>query len=137
MIGDGWRRKASLHESLQIRPATAMLPDQLHAVDNSYLLLIIARPTDRGRVSMNPYVFDEAYILQNGMDPEYPIIIDQTDSAGIKLREKKPVGSEAYSPGETPVNAPDIPERDFFEFVSCYGAPKEVVALIPQRRPSR
>lgn len=111
-----------------------MLPVQRWTVDNSYLLEIMARPTYESDVSMNPYIFDNLFILQNRLNPQGIFIVDKDDTVGIKLREKKPVSFEVYSSKETPINVLGIPKNDFLKFISPYPADIEVTALIPKRR---
>jgi len=93
----------------------------------------VGNPTGESEVAMNPYVFDNMFILQNGFNPLDLVVVSPTDCVDIKLREIKPVTFEVYSSNKTKINALDIPESDFLKYVSPYGAPAQVTALIPKR----
>ena len=83
---------------------------------------------------MNPYVFNDLFILQNGFNSHGLVAVYETDSVNIKLREKTPVSFEAYSSNETPPYELNIPESDFLKFISPNREPKKVTAFIPKRR---
>ena len=110
-----------------------MFPIPKWTVDNSYLLNIVGNPTCESEVSLNPYVFDNAFVMQNGFNPHDLVVVSPTDCVDIKLREIKPVTFEVYSLNETKINALDIPESDFLKYVSPSGVPAQITALIPKR----
>ena len=111
-----------------------MLPIPQWTVDNSYLLEFMVNPTRESNVLMNQQMFYDLFILQNGLNSHDLVAVYQTDSVGIKFREKSPVTFEAYSSKETPPYVLKIPESDFFKFISPKGESRKVTALIPKRR---